>query len=120
MKFGLSFLFVLVIGNTAFALAKWDAKCSIKDSSIRGLESVIVAGPLSDRNFRLRLMDHQGRQLETGACDFSGECYSKDWHGYNDVLEGLSVRVTLKSIKSLKMDVYSSISGSAKLECKIR
>ncbi len=114
------FLVLTTLHNNVYAVDKWEARCKVKKSSTNAVKSVVLSGPLSDRDFRLRLLDQNGNQLETGACDFTGECYSKDWTGHNDVLESLSIKFKKNPNRKLNLEIFSGINRLAELECSFR
>lgn len=96
--------------------------CKITSSSVLEVAKVTVKGPMIERDFRLRLFDQQDRQIETGACDFSGHCYDRDDRNFSyTVRSPLSLRVTEKDKSILKMTIYPSIQqGAVDVECRLQ
>ncbi len=99
----------------------FQTSCEITDSSARGIEEVTVAGPMNEHDFRIRLFDQSGTQIETGACDFSGECYERDDRTLSyDVLSDMYISVIEDTENTLRMKVYPSVrQGVIDIDCKI-
>ena len=112
---------IMIVMLSQWALA-FQATCKIVSSSVRGIEKVTVSGPMQERHFRLRLFDRFNNQIETGACDFSGECYERDDRTLNfDVLTRLHVRIIEIRRNVLKMTVYPYVrQGVLNVECRIQ
>lgn len=112
-----TFLALTILSSAAQATEKMNLVCIVLDSSIPGLYSAKVEGPVSDRAFRVRLLDNSGKQIDTGACEQTGECYTKDWTGYHDTLSALRVKLSPTAEENSLYAHVSSKAGKAVLLC---
>jgi len=115
------FLAIVALTFASLASNAADTVCKITNSSARGIEKVTISGPMHERDFRLRLFDQDNRQIETGVCDFSGECFDRDERTLAyDIPSRLYVRVRERRGRDLKMTIYPYVrQGVVDVECRI-
>ncbi len=117
-------LAMCVFTSSAFASEGFKFNCQRTEGNIRGATRAVISGPTTEFNFRLRLQNNRGAQIDTGICNVTVDfapCYIKDENGFpvpsdNGLLARLSERVNLGRADYFSLTVRN-LNGTASFGC---